>query len=164
MCFAWILGRTAIISLYCINWLLFITETKCVYCAVRAGSLYIIHVHLSLYNVSAIFTIIRLLLCFWYNLIYGEWIPTFKICYSHTIQPVTVFNVSPFRFTCFDNWKRPRNFRLIRKIAKSDLVSSRLSVCSSIRSRGTTRLILEVFWLSLIFEYFSKILRKNQVH
>ena len=40
MCFAWIWEQTAIISLYSINWLVFITETECVYCAVRTGSLY----------------------------------------------------------------------------------------------------------------------------
>ena len=32
--------QTSIISLYSINWLVFITETECVYCAVRTGSLY----------------------------------------------------------------------------------------------------------------------------
>ena len=42
MCFVWISEQTAIISLYNINWLVFITETECVYCAVRTGSLYII--------------------------------------------------------------------------------------------------------------------------
>jgi len=31
----WISEQTAIISLYNINWLVFITETQCVYCAVR---------------------------------------------------------------------------------------------------------------------------------
>ena len=36
MCFVWIWGQTAIISLYNINWLVFITETECVYCAVRS--------------------------------------------------------------------------------------------------------------------------------
>ena len=40
MCFVWIWEKTAIISLYSINWLVFITETECVYCAVRTGSLY----------------------------------------------------------------------------------------------------------------------------
>ena len=40
MCFVWISEQTAIISLYSINWLVFITETECVYCAVRTGSLY----------------------------------------------------------------------------------------------------------------------------
>jgi hypothetical protein len=39
MCFVWISEQTAIISLYSINWLAFITDTECVYCAVRAGSL-----------------------------------------------------------------------------------------------------------------------------
>ena len=34
MCFVWISKQTAIISLYSINWLIFVTETECVYCAV----------------------------------------------------------------------------------------------------------------------------------
>ena len=34
--------QTAIISLYSINWSVFITETECVYCAVRTGSLIVI--------------------------------------------------------------------------------------------------------------------------
>ena len=42
MCFVWIWEQTAIISLYSINWLFFVTETESVYCAVRTGSLYII--------------------------------------------------------------------------------------------------------------------------
>jgi len=41
MCCVWIWEQTAIISLYSINWLAFLTETECVYCAVRTGSLYI---------------------------------------------------------------------------------------------------------------------------
>jgi hypothetical protein len=36
MCFVWIWEQTAIISLYNINWLVFMTEIKCVYSAVRA--------------------------------------------------------------------------------------------------------------------------------
>ena len=48
MCFVWIWEKTAIISLYSINWLIFITETECVYCAVRAECLNIIRVNLSL--------------------------------------------------------------------------------------------------------------------
>ena len=40
MCFVWISEQTAIISLYSINWLVFITETLSVYCAVRTGCLY----------------------------------------------------------------------------------------------------------------------------
>ena len=38
MGFVWIWEQTAIIFLYSINWLVFITETGCVYCAVRTGS------------------------------------------------------------------------------------------------------------------------------
>jgi hypothetical protein len=44
MCFVWISEQTAIISLYSINWLVFITETECVYCAVRTESLNTIEV------------------------------------------------------------------------------------------------------------------------
>ena len=40
--FVCIWEQTAIISLYSINWLVCITETECVHCAVRTGSLYII--------------------------------------------------------------------------------------------------------------------------
>ena len=39
MCFVWIWEQTAIVSLYNINWLVCITETECVYCAVRADLL-----------------------------------------------------------------------------------------------------------------------------
>jgi len=39
VCFVWISEQTAIISLYKINWLVFITKTECVYCAVRTGCL-----------------------------------------------------------------------------------------------------------------------------
>ena len=35
LCFVWIWEQTAIISLYNINWLVCITESECVYCAVR---------------------------------------------------------------------------------------------------------------------------------
>ena len=42
ICFVWISEQTAIISLSSINWLVSVTETECVYCAVRTGSLYII--------------------------------------------------------------------------------------------------------------------------
>ena len=38
------LEQTAIISLYNINWLVFITETECVYCVVGTGSLYVIQI------------------------------------------------------------------------------------------------------------------------
>jgi len=40
MCFVWISGQRKVISQYSINWLVFITETGSVYCAIRTGSLY----------------------------------------------------------------------------------------------------------------------------
>jgi len=42
LCFLCGSENKPIISLYSIDWLVFITETVCVYCAVRTGSLYII--------------------------------------------------------------------------------------------------------------------------
>jgi len=41
--FVLISEQTAIISLYNINWLVCITETECVYCAVRTGDLCMIY-------------------------------------------------------------------------------------------------------------------------
>jgi len=38
VCSMWILEQTAIISLYNIDWLVFIIDTWCVYCAVQTGS------------------------------------------------------------------------------------------------------------------------------
>jgi len=46
MCFVWISEQTTIISLYNINWLVFIAETDCVYCAVRTGCLNVIQANL----------------------------------------------------------------------------------------------------------------------
>jgi hypothetical protein len=37
--------KKTIISLYSINWLVFVTETECVYCAVWTGSLYVIQLN-----------------------------------------------------------------------------------------------------------------------
>jgi hypothetical protein len=48
MCFVWISEKTAIISLYSINWLVFIAETECVYCAVQVESLNITEFNRSL--------------------------------------------------------------------------------------------------------------------
>ena len=41
VCSVWIWEQTAIISLYSTYWLLFITETECVYCAVRTESFFV---------------------------------------------------------------------------------------------------------------------------
>jgi len=56
MCFVRIWEQTAIISLYNINWLVFITKTKCVYCAVRAGSVVTV---VTICTTSLTFTILR---------------------------------------------------------------------------------------------------------
>jgi hypothetical protein len=54
MCFVWIWEQTAIISQNNINWLVCITETKCVYFAVRTGRLYIFQVVCFVYRDSRI--------------------------------------------------------------------------------------------------------------
>jgi len=51
MCFVWISEQTVIISLYSINSLVFITETECVYCAVRTGCLNVIQINFNLSTV-----------------------------------------------------------------------------------------------------------------
>jgi hypothetical protein len=48
MCFVWISEQTATVSLYSINWLVFVTETECVYCAVRTEYIYSISTHMQL--------------------------------------------------------------------------------------------------------------------
>ena len=45
VCFEWITEQRAIISLYSTNWMVFITETECVYCAVRTWSLHVSQVN-----------------------------------------------------------------------------------------------------------------------
>ena len=49
MCFVWIWEQTAIISLYSINWLVFITEMECIYCAVRTWPFYYIMLSLQVW-------------------------------------------------------------------------------------------------------------------
>ena len=53
ICFVWISDQTTIISLYSINWLVFITEMQCVDRAVRIKSLNIIQVILSVWKIKA---------------------------------------------------------------------------------------------------------------
>ena len=76
MCFVWIWEQIAIISLYNINWLAFITETECVYCAVRSGSSYIIHVTVMLKGIMKLYA-------------------TFPLCTARHCSP-TALNSWPF--------------------------------------------------------------------
>ena len=54
MCFMWISEQTAIISLYSINWLVFVTETENVYCAVRTDALCVLKVSFGLQRVKTL--------------------------------------------------------------------------------------------------------------
>ena len=51
-CFVWIWEEAEITSLYSIYWLVFITETDCVYCAVRTGCLNTIRFRISSQKVT----------------------------------------------------------------------------------------------------------------
>ena len=62
MCFVWISEKTAIISLYSTNCLVFVTEMECVYCAVRTGYLCIIQFYLDPRSVHVTFVVYRLVL------------------------------------------------------------------------------------------------------
>ena len=73
MCFVWISEQTAIISLYNINRLVFITQTQCVYCAVRAGSLYIIQFNLESLKVKLCFSFHYIAACWQCTEINNEW-------------------------------------------------------------------------------------------
>jgi len=59
MCFVWISEQTAIISLYNINWLAFVTETETVYCAVRTGCLNKLDINsvFPLFNTSSVWNV-----------------------------------------------------------------------------------------------------------
>jgi len=70
MCFVWIWEQAAIISLYNINWLVCITETECVYCAVRTECLYVcvcvyIYIHIYIYTYIKFWFIFPLSLSFY---------------------------------------------------------------------------------------------------
>ena len=52
LCFVWISEQTAIISLYSINWLVFITKTECVYCAVRTQIIVLSNINASVQSVN----------------------------------------------------------------------------------------------------------------
>ena len=82
MCFVWISEQTAIISLYNINWLVFITQPDSVYCALRTGSLYIIQAEyvIKLFQAS-----------FRHTSLYTKFPP---ILYTHKIIPVALRAIS----------------------------------------------------------------------
>jgi hypothetical protein len=58
MCFVWVWEQTAIISLYSINWLVFINETESVYCAVRTGSVRITWMNLAFQECPALIALL----------------------------------------------------------------------------------------------------------
>jgi hypothetical protein len=100
MCFVWIWEQTAIISLYSINWLGFVTVMECVYCAVRTGSLYKIQVNLGQKKSYRR----KSLCCIWsvkdcicrgkprtLELGHSNWRPVFTVTWSNVMRSSTVF-------------------------------------------------------------------------
>ena len=86
VCSVWISEQTAIISRYRINWLVCITETECVYCAVRTGSLNVIQLALVLtgsskasINTEALQLVFILILLFPEAEAREKWVPSEKL-------------------------------------------------------------------------------------
>jgi hypothetical protein len=145
------LRKTAIISLYSINWLIFITETECVYCAVRTGSLYIcIYIYIYIYikffiynppkpmvnNCTTSLTFYNSTFCPHSVFMCFVWI-------SEQTAIISLYSIKRFAFRRFSqNWEK------------------RLLLLSL---HGTTRLPPDGFSWNLIFEDFSKICRENSV-
>jgi hypothetical protein len=117
MCFVWIWEQTAIISQYNINWLVFITETECVYWAVRsAHSVFMCFVWI--WEQTAIISL--------YSINWLVFITETECVYC------TVRNKS----------LHVLEIRRVRKIAKSKLLASS---CLSILPHWKTRLQLDGF-------------------
>jgi hypothetical protein len=57
MCFVWIWEQTAIISLYNINWLVFVNESECFFCAVRSAHRVYLCVFVCMWEATAIISL-----------------------------------------------------------------------------------------------------------
>ena len=115
MCFVWIWEQTAIISLYSINWLVCITETECVYCAVRTGSLYIIQVMcfvwiweqtaiISLYSINWLVFITETECV--YCAVRPDWMFIIQVNLNfYSVKNTVFWNVVIMKFTLVEIWK-----------------------------------------------------------
>jgi hypothetical protein len=112
MCFVWIWEQTAIISLYSINWLVCITETESVYCAVRTESL-------SVGLITALpmrrprFSPRSFHVCLWWSKRHWyRFLPQYSVSPVSTIPPNAP---DPSSSTCCfhqkDKWTKPGTFR-----------------------------------------------------
>jgi hypothetical protein len=111
VCFVWIWEQTAIISLYSINWLIFITETECVYCAVRTGCLCIM---------TVVFSFQRFKHNRFYSCNYGSFVSVLQTATSLTFLalylPLLYFHLLSLNFLsssfthlfCFAFFSRPK--------------------------------------------------------
>jgi len=120
MCFVWIPEQTAIISLYNINWLVCITETESVYCAVRTEVLNTIPVNRLRRLVAALselrpgfhsssLRVIDNLWCTkWHWDILSPRTSIFPCQYHSTSAP---HSSSPTCWTCQNKWAKPGNLQ-----------------------------------------------------
>jgi hypothetical protein len=123
MCFVWISEQPAIISLHSINWLVCVTETVCVYCAVRTGCLCFVCISEQTEIISLY--IINWLVCITETecLLRGmDWMFVCFVCISEKTAIISLYSIK---------WLV---FRHVRKIAKKKklLASSCPCVCPSV--------------------------------
>jgi len=112
MCFVWISEQIAIVSLYNINWLVFITEIQSVYCSVRTGYLCVI---------PFVFFMSKISMLWWF------WQQTKKCKYlAHRcwFQPSRISSLY-IAFYCFGN--REINFLLVSNFWQRFFFSGQLS-------------------------------------
>ena len=112
MCFVWISEQTAIISLYNISWLVFITETEGVYSAVRTASLNIIQFHCGTSSVISY-------ICCIFECIYGNVTKTFDNWIS------SMFNIPANLLLTFLRWEIDRK---LLQIANFLIIAAEIAV------------------------------------
>jgi hypothetical protein len=88
MCFVWISEQTAIISLYNINWLVCVTETECVYCAVRTETTLFLDIcSRSLFSLREVFQLATA----------QQLTALYRALMQHASTPATLFTSPPYR-------------------------------------------------------------------
>jgi hypothetical protein len=160
MCIVWIWEQTAIISLYSINWLVFITETECVYCAVRsAHTVFICFVWIweqtaiiSLYSINWLVFITETE-CVYCAVLSAHTVYLCVLCGSENKQRL-------FHCTALTDWFQA----LSQNYEKRRLASSCLSVNSSVCLPAWNSLVpWDVFHEILSLSFFRKSVGKIQV-
>ena len=120
ICFVWIWEQTAIISLYNINWVVFITDTQCVYCAVRTGSLTVIQFKFTVLAHAMTHTVTRRPLTLSVDLtlsphkvpLWQMFVPALQHCHVSISPPVLYSSYLHVAFTCTRHRRSPETFEI----------------------------------------------------